>query len=62
MFDSGEQVTDPGGGDGTVTTSGLVVTPGKINRYTGEIFYVENRTAVERADGQIEDIKLIIEI
>jgi len=62
MFDSGEQVTDPGGGDGTVTSSGLVVVPGKINRYSGEIFYVENRTAVERDAGQIEDIKLIIEI
>lgn len=62
MFDSGEQVTDPGGGDGTVTSSGLVVVPGLINRYSGEVMYVENRTAVERATGQIEDIKLIIEI
>ena len=33
-----------------------------IEKYSGQIMYVENRGAVSRAADQIEDIKLIIEM
>ena len=34
----------------------------EVERYTGQVLYVENRGAVTRAADQIEDIKLIIEM
>lgn len=34
----------------------------EVQRYSGEIMYIENRGAVTRAADQIEDIKLIIEM
>jgi hypothetical protein len=33
-----------------------------VNKYSGDLLYVENRTAVTRAADQTEDIKVIIEI
>ena len=62
VFDSDETISDSSGGAGKIKNSGLIRIPGKINRYSGEIFYVENRAAVERDADQVEDIKLIIEI
>jgi len=32
-----------------------------LERFSGDIIYVENRSPISRADDQIEDIKLIIE-
>ena len=34
----------------------------EVERFTGNILYIENRGAVTRASDQIEDIKLIIEM
>jgi hypothetical protein len=34
----------------------------EVEKYTGQVLYVENRGAVTRAADQIEDIKLIIEM
>ena len=34
----------------------------EVERYSGNIMYLENRGAVTRAADQIEDIKLIIEM
>ena len=34
----------------------------EVEKYTGQILYIENRGAVTRASDQIEDIKLIIEM
>lgn len=34
----------------------------EVQRYSGQVMYVENRGAVSRAADQIEDIKLIIEM
>ena len=33
-----------------------------VEKHSGDIIYLENRTAVSRASDQIEDIKLIIEM
>ena len=37
------------------------VTGGDLERFSGDIIYVENRSPISRATDQIEDIKLIIE-
>ena len=37
------------------------VTGGDLQRFSGDILYVENRSPVTRASDQIEDVKLIIE-
>ncbi len=47
--------TDHGTIDGTPTAE-------EVARYSGDIIYLENRTAVSRASDQIEDIKLIVEM
>ena len=59
-FAVGETIT---GGSSTATaaidTGG--VDGGDLNRYTGDILYVEYRRPITRAADQIEDIKLIVE-
>ena len=46
---------------GTLNTSSAIAAEEFI-RHTGDIIYLENRTAVSRASDQIEDIKLIVEM
>lgn len=45
-----------------VTAAGVDSTHPEVERFTGQILYVENRGPVSRAADQIEDIKLIIEM
>jgi hypothetical protein len=33
----------------------------EVEKYTGDIIYVENRRTVSRAIDQIEDVKLVVE-
>ncbi len=46
---------------GTLNSSSAI-TAEEVQRYSGDIIYLENRTAVSRASDQIEDIKLIVEM
>jgi len=46
---------------GTLNSSSAV-TAEEVQRYSGDIIYLENRQAVSRASDQIEDIKLIVEM
>lgn len=50
--------------DGVQVATSVVVNSDfpEVNKYTGNIMYLENRGAVSRAADQIEDIKLIIEM
>jgi hypothetical protein len=51
-----------GGSGASATANGTgAVTGGDLQRYSGDIIYIENRSPISRADDQIEDIKLIIE-
>ena len=51
-----------GGSGASATANGSgAVTGGDLERFSGDIIYVENRSPISRADDQIEDIKLIIE-
>ena len=51
-----------GGSGASATANGAgAVTGGDLQRFSGDIIYVENRSPISRATDQIEDIKLIIE-
>ena len=49
-------------GSSVATAVSLSASHPEVQRYSGEIMYIENRGAVTRAADQIEDIKLIIEM
>ena len=46
----------------TIGSSGISTVHPEVERYSGNIMYIENRGAVTRAADQIEDIKLIVEM
>lgn len=59
-FQNGEPVTETNGaGTGTI---GSALNIGDINKFTGEIFYIDNRAAIERSSAQTEDLKVIIQL
>jgi hypothetical protein len=59
-FQNGEAITETNGaGSGTIGTS---LNIGDINKFTGEIFYIDNRAAIERSSAQTEDLKVIIQL
>lgn len=59
-FLNGETVAETNGaGSGTI---GTAMNMGDINKFTGEIFYIDNRAAIERSSAQTEDLKVIIQL
>lgn len=59
-FQNGETVSETNGaGSGTI---GAALNMGDINKFTGEIFYIDNRAAIERSSAQTEDLKVIIQL
>lgn len=51
-----------GGSGASATANGSgAVTGGDLQKYSGDVIYVENRSPVTRANDQLEDVKLIIE-
>ena len=59
-FQSGEAVTETdGSGSGTINQPLLV---GDINKFKGEVYYIDNRASIERSAGQTEDLKIIIQL
>ena len=54
-------VVDVDGSSKTTTGNTNTVTGGDMQKFSGDIIYVENRSPVTRASDQIEDIKLIVE-
>jgi hypothetical protein len=67
QFQEAEAVTDTSGGAGVTQAAGTdadsdaYIEP-KVDKYSGDLMYIENRAAVTRAADQTEDIKVIIEI
>jgi len=59
QFLPGEIVSGDIGGLGTADSLTPVV-DGDVDIYTGDVLYIENRTAVDRVSDQTEDIKLVI--
>tara|TARA_R110002096_G_scaffold96692_6_gene215738 strand:+ start:339 stop:1763 length:1425 start_codon:yes stop_codon:yes gene_type:complete len=67
QFAEGDTVTDAAGGSGTIQATGtdadsLAYIESKVDKFSGDLLYIENRAAVTRATDQTEDIKVIIEI
>jgi len=59
-FQSSESVTETdGAGSGVI---GTPLTVGDINKFKGEVFYIDNRAAIERSAAQTEDLKIIIQL
>ena len=59
-FSDGEAATETGGsGSGTIDSAAPNST---IDKFSGDLLYIENRAAVTRASSQTEDIKVIITI
>ena len=54
-------VGSAGSGASSTANGSGAVTGGDLQRFSGDILYVENRSPVTRASDQIEDVKLIIE-
>jgi hypothetical protein len=67
-FTEGEIVSEADGtGTGTLMSAGYDAntnadSAGDIDLFSGEILYIENRAAVQRSVGQIEDIKIIVQL
>ena len=67
QFQEAESISDAAGGAGTTQAANTdadtdaFVEP-KVDKFSGDLLYVENRAAVVRAADQTEDIKVIIEI
>ena len=63
QFQVNEAITDLGSGSGTVVNdSATMILEPIADPMTGELLYIENRTAVVRASGQTEDIKIVIQM
>lgn len=59
-FQVGEAITETNGsGSGVI---GTAINSGDINKFKGEIFYIDNRAAIERSAAQTEDLKVIIQL
>ena len=56
-FQNGEVITQ-----GAVSASVVSVTDPEIEKYSGEVVYIENRSPVNRASNQTEDVRLVIEM
>ena len=59
-FTSGEQITESDGpGEGTISS---LTDSSEFDPYSGDVLYIDNRSAVERMSNQIEDIKIILQL
>jgi len=68
QFTEGEVVSETdGAGTGTLLSVGFdadteAYLEPDIDPFSGEVLYIENRTAVQRTVGQVEDIKIIVQL
>ncbi len=53
--------TDPVTAANDATSSNMVMEKPDMQKYRGDVLYVENRSPVSRASDQVEDIKLIVQ-
>jgi len=56
-FQSGEAITQS-----AVSASISSITNAEVKKYSGEVVYIENRSPVNRASNQTEDVRLVIEM
>ena len=59
-FTAGEALTESdGSGSGTI---GTLTDSSEFDPFSGDVLYIDNRSAVERMSNQIEDIKIILQL
>lgn len=63
-FQSGEALTAQNSAGATVTGSATLDSdiPATINKYSGEVLYIDNRTAITRSTGELQDIKIVVQL
>ena len=64
-FSAGETVTTTEGaavGNGVLDSAGAFNSSGDVDPYSGELLYIDNRSAVTRASDQTEDLKIVIQV
>lgn len=59
-FQASETITGHTAGSGTIASSGGLVNP-EIDRFSGQLMFLENRAPINRSAAQIEEIKIIVE-
>jgi hypothetical protein len=57
VFQTSETISNASSVTATISSLGNP----EVAKFTGEVLYIENRSAVARANSQIEDIKLVLE-
>jgi len=59
-FTLGETITESdGSGEGVL---GSIIDSSEVDPFSGEVLYIDNRTAVERMSNQTEDVKIILQL
>ena len=62
-FQAGETVSETNGtGEGVLASASLFDSAFEVNPHTGELLYIDNRSAVTRSADQTEDIKIVIQV
>ena len=62
-FQAGETVQETDGtGEGVLASASLFDSAFEVNPHTGELLYIDNRSAVTRSADQTEDIKIVIQV
>jgi hypothetical protein len=56
-FQSGEVINN----SGVTATISSIIDP-EVEKYSGEVLYIENRSPVNRASNQTEDVRLVVEM
>ena len=59
-FQASETITGHTAGSGTIAASGGLLNP-EVDRFSGQLTFLENRAPINRSASQIEEIKIIVE-
>ena len=61
-FTTGETITASGGSTGVLLSGGRHDSTPEVDPNSGQLLYIDNRSAITRASGQTEDLKIVIQV
>ena len=61
-FTTGETITASGGSTGVLIGGGNHDSAAEVDPNSGQLLYIDNRSAITRASGQTEDLKIVIQV
>ena len=61
-FTTGETITASGGSTGVLLSGSRHDSSPEVDPQSGELLYIDNRSAITRASGQTEDLKIVIQV